>query len=184
MSTPFRLDINRSQLLVIDLQQRLLPHIDERERVVAHSIRMIHAARELGLPMTLTEQYTKGLGPTDDAVATAYGDGAKFEKLAFSSCAENPARGRILSLGRPQVLVVGIETHVCVLQSVLDLLEIGMTPVLLADAVSSRRPVDRENAIARMRAAGVVTSTVESAVYEYMRVAGTDLFKRLLPILK
>lgn len=181
---PFRLRADAAQLLVIDLQQRLLPHIDEQARVVSHSVRMILAARELGLPMTLTEQYVRGLGPTDGAVLGAFGDGPRFEKLAFSSCGDRVVRDRIDALKRPQVLIVGIETHVCVLQSVLDLLEAGLTPVVLADAVGSRRAIDRECALERMRRDGAMVSTVESSIYEFMRVAGTEQFKRMLPILK
>ena len=106
------------------------------------------------------------------------------EGLLNSALRDLSTREDSRNLNRSQILLVGIETHVCVQQTALDLLEMGLLPVVLADAVSSRRPSDREVALARMRDAGAVITTVESAIYEMMVESGTELFKRLLPIVR
>lgn len=196
-----RLAISNAQLLIIDMQQRLMPHIAEREFVLEQAVRMIRGAAAMKLPITLSEQYPQGLGATVAEVRAAFetagagvagetpvvgGQGRcdRIEKLTFSCSADPRGRGRLKSLERPHVLMVGIETHVCVLQSALDLLADGLHPVILADAVGSRRPLDRQIAIERMRTAGATISTVESAIYELMHESGTDLFKQILPIVK
>jgi nicotinamidase-related amidase len=136
------------------------------------------------LPIVLSEQYREGLGSTLPDILSAAGDVPVLEKLAFSVWGESPARDRIAALARRQVLLVGIETHVCVQQTVLDLLRSGLTPVVLADAVSSRRALDRDIAFARMQHAGAVVTSVESAIFELTQKAGSELFKRILPIVR
>jgi nicotinamidase-related amidase len=179
-----RIDADRAQLLVVDVQETLLPHITDHETVVAQSVRAIRAARELGLPITLTEQYPRGLGHTDTAVAEAAAGCNLFEKTAFSAWQDSACREHLLALARPQVLLVGIETHVCVQQTAFDLLAAELFPFVLADAVGSRRPIDRDAALDHQRAAGVNVTTVESAIFEMLDRAGTELFKRLLPIVR
>jgi nicotinamidase-related amidase len=109
---------------------------------------------------------------------------SRLEKLAFSLWQDEPIREHLLSLARPHILLVGIETHVCVQQTAFDLLETQMTPLVLADAVGSRRPLDRDIALERMRSAGIGVTTVESAIFEMLDQAGTELFKRILPIVR
>ena len=179
-----RQDCERTQLLVIDIQEKLLPQIAEHDGVVAQAERMIRAAVALEIPVTLSEQYPRGLGPTVPAIAAAAAEATHMQKMTFSFCADEACRNRITTVLRPQVLLVGIETHVCVQQTALDLLEMQMEPFVLADAVGSRRPLDYSVAIERMRAAGVVITTVESAIFELVHEAGTDLFKRILPIVR
>ena len=179
-----RLRIDQAHLLVIDIQEKLLPLIDQKEQVVAQAERAVRAAAVLNLPITLSEQYVKGLGATIPALAEAAGGAPRAEKLAFSFCAEDACRERILSLRRPQVLLVGIEAHVCVQQPALDLGEMGLQPFVLADAVGSRRASDREVALERMRQGGVIVTTVESALFELLHASGTELFKRVLPLVK
>jgi nicotinamidase-related amidase len=104
--------------------------------------------------------------------------------MTFSYCADQTCRKRITDVGRPQILLIGIETHVCVQQTALDLLRMQMQPVILTDAVSSRRPHDREIALHRMRAAGAVVTTVESALFELVHESGTDRFKKILPLVR
>lgn len=179
-----RLDKMQAQLLVVDIQERLLPYISDHALVTAQAVRMIRAAREFPLPITISEQYPKGLGPTDPAVLAAAGDAGHVEKQAFSVCGDAAAKETLVKLARPQVLLIGIEAHVCVQQTALDLLDMQMQPFLLADAVGSRRPSDYEVALERMRAAGVVVTTVESAIFELLHEAGTELFKRVAPIVR
>ena len=179
-----RIDKEDASLLVIDVQERLLPHIHNADGVLAQTARMLRAAKELGLSVTVSEQYPKGLGPTDPGILDAAGDSPRIEKLSFSFCGCKPGRERVTSLNRSQILLVGIETHVCVQQTALDLREMGLLPIVLADAVSSRRPSDHEVALARLRDAGALITTVESAIYEMVVESGTELFKRLLPIVR
>jgi nicotinamidase-related amidase len=179
-----RLDLEQAQLLVVDLQEKLLPHIHEHERVLTQAGRMIRAARVLDLPITVSEQYPKGLGGTAPAILAAAEDAVRLEKTTFSFCADDACRARLSAVGRPQVLLVGIETHVCVQQTALDLLEMQMRPYVLADAIGSRRPLDYEVALDYMRSFGVTVTTVEAAIFRLVRAAGTELFKRILPIVR
>jgi len=183
-SNPARLTRDHAQLLIIDIQERLLPYITDHEDVLAHAERMIRAAAALEIPITLSEQYPRGLGPTTPSINAAAEGVVRFEKTTFSFCADPACRERVLSVGRPQVLLIGIETHVCVQQTSLDLLDMQMQPMVLADAVGSRRPTDYQVALDGMRAAGVVVTTVESAIFQIMHESGTELFKRILPLVR
>lgn len=193
---PDRLSRLAAQLLVVDVQERLLPHIDGHEALLQQCERMIRAAGVLGIPITISEQYPRGLGQTAPALLAAAGGGAanagdveaaraaRVQKMAFSVCADAACLAALRLDAAPQVLVIGIETHVCVQQTALDLQAFGARPFVLADAVGSRRTADREIALRRMSAAGVIVTTAESAIYELMHEAGTELFKRMLPIVK
>jgi nicotinamidase-related amidase len=177
----------QAQLVVVDFQEKMLAAIHGRDDVTAQVVRMMRAARELDLPLTISEQYVRGLGPTVPPVLAAAGEPqgfSKFEKMAFSLMRDEPLREWIVSLRRPQVVLAGIEAHVCVQQTAFDLLRFGLEPCVLADAVGSRRPSDRDVALDRMRAAGIAVSTVEAAIFEMLERAGTVLFKRLLPIVR
>lgn len=184
MAEPRRLDIEKAQLLVVDIQEKLLPHIHEHENIVANTVKIVRAAQELSIPITISEQYPAGLGRTPTAITVAAKDAARVEKMAFSAWGDDEPREALMKSMRSQVLIVGIETHVCVQQTVLDLLAEQHRPIVLADAVSSRRPVDREIALQRMRSEGAVITTVESAIFELLERSDTDAFKRVLPIVK
>ncbi len=179
-----RLDLTHAQLLVVDIQQKLIPYVRDHADVIAQSVRMIRAAREVDIPITLTEQYRKGLGPSDPAVLDACGDSPLLEKTAFSVCGDEAARERIVSLMRPSVIVVGIETHVCVQQTALDLLAMQMQAFIAADAVGSRRRLDHEVGLSLMQNVGAVVTTVESAIFSLLGKSDTDLFRRVLPLLR
>ncbi|MBN1421731.1 MAG: hydrolase [Planctomycetes bacterium] len=174
----------RWQLLVVDHQKAFVPHIAGWEGLIDRSRVMIRAARALEIPITATEQNREKLGPLVPEIAGELEGVPTFDKMTFSSFRDDAARERIRSLDAPRVLIVGIETHVCVLQTALDLVREGFEPHVLADAVGSRRAQDRETALARLRAAGVVVSTVEAAIYEVLERAGTDAFRRILPIVR
>jgi nicotinamidase-related amidase len=172
-----------SVVLLVDLQEKLTPHIADIERVRERSRVLLRAAAEMGVPIVVSQQNTQRLGPTEPALLEGHSGFARIEKMTFSCCACDAGMSA-LPAARPQVLIAGIETHVCVQQTVLDLLRAGRQPVVLADAVSSRRVMDREVALQRMARAGAVVTTVESAIYELMHEAGTDLFRRVLPLVK
>jgi nicotinamidase-related amidase len=170
-------------LLVVDVQDRLLPAIHQAEAVVEACRRMIEACRVLSVPMVVTEQYPEGLGPTCETLRHCLGDAPVLTKVRFSACVESVV-ARLAEHARPHVIVVGIEAHVCVQQTVLDLLRLGYTPYLCADAAGSRRPLDRDTAIERMRQAGAIVTTTESVTFELTGQAATDAFKRILKIVK
>ncbi|HOE97708.1 MAG TPA: hydrolase [Candidatus Sumerlaeota bacterium] len=180
-----QLSRDRSFLMVIDLQERLLPAIHDHQAVRDRSVFLIRAARILGLPIVWTEQYRKGLGPTVPPVAEAIGDAARpMEKMAFGCLCDDAVARAVESAGRDQLILCGIEAHVCVLQTALAARERGLTVFLAEDAIGSRRPSDRDAALRRMAQAGCVPATSEMLVMEALRVAGTDPFKQLLPLLK
>lgn len=170
-------------LLVVDVQDRLLPAIHDGTAVVEACRRMIEAAKVLKVPMLVTEQYPEGIGRTCQTLLQCLGDAPLYTKVRFSACIE-PVVAKLAELARPNVIVVGIEAHVCVMQTTLDLLRLGYTPYLCADAVGSRRPHDRDMAIERLRHAGAIVTTTESVTFELTGQAGTDVFKRVLKIVK
>lgn len=180
---PKALQPSSTALLVVDFQDRLLPAIHEAENCVAAAGRLIAAARILGVPAVCTEQNPAGLGRTCVAIRESLGDEPAVEKTRFSGCVGGVI-DQLRRLDRPNIVVVGIEAHVCVQQTVLDLLRLGFTPFVCADAVGSRRPFDRDIAIERMRQAGVVVTTTESVIFELLGEAGTDTFKKILKIVK
>jgi len=172
-----------SVLLVVDFQDKLLPAVHEHEACVAAAAKMIEAAKMLAVPIILTEQYPAGLGRTCATIAKAVGDAAVHEKVRFSGCVESVTK-RLTELRRENVLVIGIEAHVCVQQSVLELLHLGYRAYVCADAITSRRVLDRDMAIARMRQAGAIITTTESLIFELLGEAGGERFKQVLRIVK
>ena len=188
MSMPIQLNPAHALLMVVDLQERLLPVIHDRDRVVARTRVLIQAAIILGLPILWTEQYKKGLGATVPAVAEAIGDIARpLEKMAFGclgDAAIAKAVGDLDAAGRKQIILCGIETHVCILQTALQALGTGHTVFVAEDATGSRRANDRETALRRLTQAGAVPATVEMLIMEALAVAGGENFKAILPLLK
>jgi len=178
-----RLTCENTVLLVVDVQDKLLPAIFENEAVVEAARRMIEAAKVFALPILAAEQYPQGLGPMCRVLREALGDRRPVEKIRFSACVEG-ITDALRELGRPNALVVGIETHVCVQQTTLDLLRLGYTPYVCADAVGSRRPFDRDTSLARMRQAGAVVTTTESATFELLGEAANETFRKILAIVK
>ena len=180
---PAMLTAETAVLLVVDVQERLMPTIHESDGIITTVGRMIRAAGILEVPVVVTEQYPAGLGPTCAAIRDLLGETPIFEKTRFSACVE-PVVEHLGSLGRPNVIVVGIETHVCVQQTVLDLLRLGYMPYVCADAVSSRVPLNRDVAMTRMQQAGAVVTTTESVIFEALGESGTDRFKAILTLVK
>lgn len=183
-----RLERSRAQLLIVDVQERLLPAMAEPDRVLAGCERLIRAARRLDIPITLSEQYPKGLGPTVAPLREAVGAaGLVLEKVEFS-CRRNATIARELgamrSGGRDQTVVCGIEAHVCVTQTVLDLLADGAPVAVVADAVGSRRPASAELALRRLAAAGADIVDTEMVIFEWLDRAGTPEFKELQGLVK
>jgi nicotinamidase-related amidase len=182
--TSLRLRRAKAGLVVVDVQERLLPAMFEPHRVVQNAVRLIQGAAILQVPIFATEQYRKGLGPTVPEVAAAIPGFAPLEKLAFSACG---ATGFVAALKKKKVseaILCGIEAHVCVSQTCLDLLEKGFRVFVVADAVSSRTPENYRSGLDRMRAAGAVVVSTEMVLFELLERAGTDEFKQILNLVK
>jgi nicotinamidase-related amidase len=175
-TTPPRLTAADSALLVIDVQEKLLPAIPDVPRLLLNLSFLLDAAKAIGVPVLATEQYPKGLGPTHAAIADRL-PGDRPAKVVFS-CGAMPEVTSALA-GRPTVLLAGIEAHVCVLQTALDLLGRGLTVFVAADAVSSRDPADRDVALRRLERAGAVLTTAETAAFEWLGSAGAPAFKSI-----
>ena len=169
---------------VIDIQERLLPHIYKWEQVLQNCTRLIDGLRVLSVPLVVTQQYTKGLGATDPAIVNKITEFSYIEKISFSCCGESAFKTRISALGKKFIILCGIETHVCVLQTCIDLLEEGYIPVIVEDCVSSRKPDDKIIAIERMRQEGARITTLESILFELTQYAGTETFKSISKIVK
>ena len=169
-------------LLVVDMQAKLLPLIAESRRLVWNVGRLIDGAKILGLPLAATEQYPQGLGPTEPQLAQRLG--AIPAKLAFScgECGELFAQFR--DKGIWKILVCGIETHVCVGQTVHDLLGDGFRVYVAADAVAARGPLDHEVALRRMDSAGATLTTTEAALFEWCGRAGSPEFKQISQLVR
>jgi nicotinamidase-related amidase len=185
---PLALGARRAALLVIDIQERLAAAMPPEaiEPLIRNTRIAIAAARRLGLPVVLSEQYPKGLGRTVGAVADELADLTlhRFEKLAFSACATDDFARLYPALGRDQWIVVGMETHVCVWQTVRDLRGRGAAVHVLADAVCSRAKGNWRIGLDLARAAGAVVSSTETAVFDLLGRAGTDDFKHLSRLVK
>jgi nicotinamidase-related amidase len=172
------IDAHRSQLLVIDLQDRVVPAIHDHEQVVANVIWLVRAAQKVGIPVAAVEQYAKGLGRTLQAVRDLLPDGAIAQKNHFS-CVAAQCLARLPGSDRAQIVLIGIEAHVCLLQTALELIEEGKEVYVVADAVGSRRETDRELALARMRQEGARIVSREMVVFEWLGAAATPLFREV-----
>ncbi len=185
MSSPLLLDRGSTALCIIDIQERLAAAMDERTTVIEAARRLIVAARRLDVPIVLTEQYPRGIGPTEPALVEALGEQHRpIQKLHFSCCDEPAFTETLAQLQRRQILLCGMETHVCVLATCLDLLHEGYQVQVVADAACSRSAENKRWALEQMRQAGAAVTCVEAAVYQLLRRAGTPEFKDILPLFK
>ncbi|MDX1523371.1 MAG: hydrolase, partial [Anaerolineae bacterium] len=166
------LNIDNTILLVVDVQGRLAQVVDQPAQVQANVERMIRGAQVLGLPILWTEQVPEKLGPTVPELAELLVESSpSISKSSFSCCGAEPFMAALTAAGRGQVLLTGMETHVCVYQTALDLLNLDYEVHLVTDAVSSRTPENKTLGIERMQAAGATLTSTEMALFELLRVA-------------
>jgi len=181
---PKILQRENSVLLVIDIQEKILPVIYESERVVINATKLINGFKILNSPIYFTEQYPKGLGSTEQKIKLALGDRSAINKMSFSCFGAGDLFEELKSKNILQVVVCGIESHVCVIQTALDLLANGFQVHVAADAVSSRHKFDYETALERMRSNGAEISLTESILFEMLNVCGTEEFKAISKLVK
>jgi nicotinamidase-related amidase len=175
----FQLERDDAVLLVVDIQERLAVVMPERERVVANTGHLIAAAKLLGVPVLLTEQYPKGLGPTVPELRTALDPEPAIVKMTFDCCGEPAFAPALEQTGRSTLIVCGMEAHICVLQTVLGLLEAGLAVHVAADAVCSRSPENARIALELLRDAGAVVTCTETVLFQLLGRAGTPEFKTI-----
>ncbi len=181
-----QLDVDRAMLLVIDLQDKLLPFIRHKDRVLAAGRKLLEATSVFGLPVLATEQYPKGIGSTDETIRRCLdAAGAKvLEKTTMSGWAQREVRDAVFAVDRPQVVVIGIEAHICVQQTVLDMVSRDFDMFVCADAIGSRGRIDYEQSLERMRQDGAFVTTVESVLFELCQRCDTPKFKAMLDVVK
>lgn len=175
-----RIEVEQTAALVIDYQEKLVPVMYEKERFLSNSVILLQGLNVLGVPMYVTQQYTKGLGTTISQIAKAVGTENYIEKISFSAYEQV----KELLKGKTYVIVCGIETHICVMQTVIDLKANGFVPVIVTDCVSSRKEVDREIALLRMQKEGAIVTTYESLLFELLKEAGTEKSKKIQRLIK
>lgn len=179
-----KLERGRAALVVVDVQEAFRPVVTEFDRI-AHNIGvLVQAARVLGVPVLVTEQYPKGLGKTVPEVAQHLDGVEPIEKLCFSAAESDEFADRLDASGRDQVLLCGIESHVCVNQTADDLLVRGRQVHVAQDAVSSRTDENRTLGLHKMEQAGAVLTSVETALFELLGAAGTPEFKEIQALVK
>jgi nicotinamidase-related amidase len=172
----------KSLLLLVDMQERLVPAMADAADLTAHCGILLSAANALGVPVLASEQYPKGLGATiPDLAALAP---RRLEKLEFSAYANSAIKDELSRADRPQIVLAGIEAHVCVLQTGLELIAAGFQVFVAADAVASRRPESREVALHRIARAGATLITAEMALFEWLRSAAAPEFRTISKLIR
>ncbi|WP_423129212.1 hydrolase [Gaoshiqia sp. Z1-71] len=170
--------------LVIDIQERLLPAMAEQEYLINNCKILVEGLQLLGIPLIVTQQYTKGLGETVEPVRSVIRDFEPIEKSAFSCCDEVAVVDRLKAKGAKQVIICGIESHVCVLQTAIDLKDAGYVPVVVLDCVSSRSMDNVDLAAERFRYEGILMTSYESVLFELTRSSAAAEFKAISKLVK
>lgn len=170
--------------LVIDIQERLLPAMAEQESFLHHTKILIEGLQTLGLPLLVTQQYTKGLGETVGEISSLIKDFSPIEKRDFSCCDETNVADQLKAQGAKNVIICGIESHVCVLQTAVDLKEAGYNPVVVMDCVSSRSLDNIDLAAERFRYEGIMMTSCESILFELTRSSAAEEFRAISKLVK
>ncbi len=175
----FVLNKEDAVLLIVDIQERLAAIMKEKDKVVKNCQHLIELAKMLEIPVVVTEQYPKGLGRTIPQLQTVIPDYKPIEKTAFNCCGEPAFVTEIKKLGKKQIIMTGMETHICVLQTTLGLLQEGFTVHVVQDAICSRTKENWKTGIAFMRDAGAAITCTETVLFQVLKVAGTEEFKKI-----
>jgi len=184
MNVPAQLTADKTVLLLIDFQERLFPVIHDKEKLLRNVLKLIKGIQVLEIPIILTEQYPKGLGPTIPQIKELIPGIKPIEKVSFNCCDEASFGEALGALKHRQVLIAGIEAHICVYQTAMALARAGYEVQVVSDCVSSREPENKTVALFRMGAAGISPTSTEMALFELLRVAQGDKFKQISSIVK
>lgn len=170
-------------IMIIDIQERLVPAMKYGDKVINNTKILIQASKEMDIPIIYTEQYPKGLGHTIDELGELIKDGKRFEKISFSAINEE-VRSTLETLGRKKIVITGMETHVCVFQTVRDLILDGYEVFVVKDAVASRTKCNYLNGLEQMKDMGAVITNTETIVFDLLKEAGTSEFKTMSKLIK
>jgi hypothetical protein len=170
--------------LIIDIQDKLYPVIAEKELLLANCVKLITGLQILNIPIAVSQQYSKGLGATVNEISSLFHPFSHIEKNSFSCLDEPLYAGYLTQSGKTNILICGIESHVCVLQTAIDLQERGYQPVVISDCVSSRQPGEKQVALQRLALEGIRVSTTESILFELTRYATATEFKSISKLVK
>ena len=175
-----RIEREQAAAIVVDYQGKLVPVMYEHEELLRRSKILLEGLKILEVPMYITQQYTKGLGMSVDEIMEAAGTTEYIDKIAFT--AYDSVKWKLR--GKKFVIVCGIEAHICVLQTVIDLKAAGYVPVLVSDCIASRKEADKQVALERARQEGAIVTTYESLLFELLKVAGTDTSKAIQKLIR
>lgn len=175
-----RIEREHTVAIVVDYQKKLVPVMSDKDNLLHNSCILLEGLKILDVPMLITQQYTKGLGMTVEGITEAAGTCEYIDKISFT--AFDCVKDKLSS--KKYVIVCGIEAHICVLQTVIDLKAAGFVPVLVADCISSRKESDKQIAIERARQEGAIVTTYESLLFELLKVAGTETSKKIQKLIR
>lgn len=179
----FTLNREDTVLFIIDIQERLVPVMKYKDKVINNNLILLNAAKEMDIPVIYTEQYPKGLGATVEELVVLLENGSKYEKVCFTAYIDD-VKKKLLELGRKKVLITGMETHVCVFQTVRDLLSDGYEVFVLKDAVASRTKMNYLNGLELMANMGAVITNTETVAFDLLKTSGTPEFKVISKLIK
>ena len=177
-------DTDNTSLVIIDIQEKLFRVMHEKERLSDNIVKLIKGIQILEIPMIVTEQNPDGLGPTIPEISGVLSGQISIPKFSFSCCGEEVFQKKLKDLNRRQLLLTGIETHICVYQTALDLLASGYEVQVVADCVSSRTPENSDIALNRMAMEGAMPTSTEMILFELLKTAGDDKFRAISAIVK
>ena len=179
-----RINVEDALLCLVDVQDKLYPHVTNKEETEKNLITLVKGLKVLNIPFIVNEQYKKGIGETIPSLNELVQDYPHFEKVTFSCCQNEATMDAINATNKKVVIVAGIETHVCVLQTCIDLLESGFEVVLVTDCCTSRKQKDTDMAITRLVQEGVIPTTYESLLFELTLTAKNPVFKEISSLVK
>lgn len=179
-----RITRENTMLMVVDMQSKLIPVIDNNKQVTDNTVTLIQGLKELKVPIIVTEQYKKGLGDTIEEISNVVGEFEAYEKITFSAYEDEKIKSAIMRSGMKNIVLCGAEAHVCVLHTLIDLIDADYQVVLVEDCIGSRFKKDKEFAVKRAEHEGAIVVTFEQLLFELTRVAGTDIFKKIINLVK
>lgn len=179
-----RLKLEDVCCVAVDYQEKFMPVIAECGELLEKSVKLLEGMQILEVPVVVTTQYAKGLGATVPEIVQVAGTEEAFDKKSFSVYGDAAVREHLRAIGKKQILLCGIEAHICVFQSALDLLEAGYQPILVEDCISARRMHDKQIAMERARAEGMTVTTYEALLFELMRSAEHEKFRLISGLVK
>lgn len=179
-----RILADKTAAVMIDVQSKLFPYTSDNQNLEKNIIKLVRGLQILDIPILITQQYSKGIGDTIESLKELFEDFSYIEKAEFSCIDNVDFQAAFMGLAKSNLIVFGIESHVCVLQTVIDAIAAGYTPILVEDCVSSRNLNDKRIAVKRANEEGAIITTVESLLFELTRVSGTDKFKQISKLVK